>query len=168
MICDPDPMSLDNFDLHRSYLEYSIAQAQIARKSGEIPVGAVVVDFIQKKILSSEYNQRTLPPYNPCGHAEILALQAASKGGWRLNACVIYVTLEPCPMCLGAMVQSRIGGLVFGAYDKKGGAISLGYCLHRDFRLNHRFPVMGGVEEERCAGMLSAFFKLKRIKLKGI
>jgi tRNA(adenine34) deaminase len=97
-------------------------------------------------------------------HAEILAIKKASEKikSWRLNNCSIIVTLEPCPMCLSAILQARIANLYFGAYDKKGGALSLGYTFHKDFRLNHRFNVYGGFRHLECAKILTDYFKTKR------
>ena len=97
-------------------------------------------------------------------HAEILAIKNAADRikSWRLNNCSLFVTLEPCPMCLNAILQSRIKNLYFGTYDKKGGAISLGYNFHKDKRLNHSFNVYGGFRHLECAQLLTDFFKSKR------
>ncbi|MEK6625225.1 MAG: nucleoside deaminase, partial [Bdellovibrionota bacterium] len=102
--------------------------------------------------------------FDPCGHAEILALREAAQHekAWRLVGCKIYVTLEPCIMCLAAMGQARIAQLIFGAYDPKGGALSLGYHIHNDTRLNHRFVVKGGLLEFDCSKILSQFFREQR------
>lgn len=125
-------------------------------------MGAIIVDS-QGKVLSSSHNEKEAKN-NPCGHAEILALQSAGKesSSWRLQGATLYVTLEPCPMCLMAMTHARINKVVFGTYDYKGGALSLGYNLHNDSRLNHKFKVIGGVKHLECSKILSDFFKEKR------
>ena len=137
-------------------------QAEMAYRSQEVPVGALIVSP-EGEILSKQFNQKEAS-LNPTGHAEILSIVEASKrlGNWRLNDCSLYVTLEPCPMCLAAMVQSRIGRCIFGAYDPKGGAISLGYRLHQDRRLNHRFSIVGGIKHFECSKILSQFFRERR------
>ncbi|MBT3585323.1 MAG: nucleoside deaminase [Halobacteriovoraceae bacterium] len=140
----------------------ALEEAEKAYSEGEVPVGAVVVSP-SGELLSQARNQKE-SNFNPCGHAEILALKSA--GGelqnWRLEQCTIYATLEPCPMCLGAMVHSRVGQLVFGAYDTKGGALSLNYNLHSDGKLNHRFSVIGGIRHFQCSRLLSQFFREQR------
>ncbi|MFW5871671.1 MAG: nucleoside deaminase, partial [bacterium] len=105
-----------------------------------------------------EYN------YDPCGHAEIKAIRTACQNlkNWRLSDCTLYVTLEPCLMCLAAMIQARIGRLVFGAYDGKGGALSLGYEMQKDARLNHNFAVMGGIKRAEASVLLTNFFVTRR------
>ncbi len=140
----------------------ALEEAEAAYRIGEVPVGAVVVDK-DGRILSRAHNLKETT-HDPCGHAEILALrQAATKAGnWRLTGAVLYVTLEPCAMCLGAMVHARIDTLAFGAYDPKAGALSLGHHLHRDPRLNHRFSVVGGIRHYECSKVLSVFFKERR------
>ena len=97
-------------------------------------------------------------------HAEVLSLIEGGKklNNWRLSDCTLYVTLEPCPMCLSAMVQARLGLCVFGAYDPKGGALSLGYHMHQDKRLNHQFKIMGGIRHFETSRLLSTFFKQRR------
>ena len=144
------------------FVSLALEQADEAYRQNEVPVGAVLVDE-SGKILSKSFNIKETN-HNPCGHAEILVIQQAARelSSWRLVGCTLYVTLEPCPMCLSACVQARIGRLVFGAYDKKGGALSLGYKLFKDSRLNHQFPVVGGVKHFDCSRILSRFFKEKR------
>ena len=144
------------------FMTLALEQAELAYRAQEVPVGAIIVSP-EGEILSKQFNQKETD-LNPTGHAEILSIIEASKriGNWRLSHCSIYVTLEPCPMCLAAMVQSRIGRCVFGAYDPKGGAISLGYRLHQDKRLNHRFSVCGGIKHFDCSKILSQFFKERR------
>ncbi|MBF0311991.1 MAG: nucleoside deaminase [Oligoflexia bacterium] len=150
---------------HILRMQAALVQAKIAEEKGEVPIGAVMVEVNSGEMVAHAFNRRRLPPFDPCGHAEILAMRESCEKvvhDWRLNSYLLYVTLEPCPMCLAAMVQARVGGLIFGAYDKKGGALSLGYALHRDSRLNHRFPVLGGIYELECAGVLRDFFKKRR------
>ncbi|MBL7665451.1 MAG: nucleoside deaminase [Bacteriovoracaceae bacterium] len=144
------------------FMKIALEEAENAFKSSEVPVGAIIIDE-RENILVRTSNQKENAK-NPCGHAEILAIQEAAKkiGNWRLEKCTLYVTLEPCPMCLGALAQARIGKLCFGAYDPKGGAISLGYNLYKDKRLNHRYPVMGGILHYDASKLMSDFFKLRR------
>lgn len=143
-------------------MKQAIAMAEIAYREDEVPVGAVIIGP-QGEILAQSSNQKE-NYHNPTGHAEMLAIQEAAKKlkSWRLTGCSIYVTLEPCTMCLSAIQQSRIATLYFGAYDKKGGAISLGHNLHNDLRLNHQFSVIGGIYHFECSKLLSDFFKQKR------
>lgn len=157
-----------NFSIqdHLWFMGLALEQAEISYKSQEVPVGAVLVSGTGD-VLSRTHNLKE-NHFNPTGHAEILSLIEAAKKlqNWRLTDCTLYVTLEPCPMCLAAMVQSRIKRCVFGAYDSKGGALSLGYHLHRDKRLNHQFSVVGGVKHFECSKLLSQFFKERRSSYK--
>lgn len=143
-------------------MRLALDEAEAAYRLGEVPVGAVVVDA-KGEVIAKAHNLKETA-HNPMGHAELLAIQAAAQkiSGWRLDGCTLYVTLEPCPMCLAGLVQARIKQVVFGAYDPKGGALSLGYALHRDPRLNHRFSMMGGVLHYECSRLLSQFFKERR------
>ena len=151
-----------SFREHLWWMNLALEEAEKAYRIEEVPIGAILVDEEGKEIARS-YNLKEQTA-NPCGHAEILAITQAAQtlNSWRLLNCTLYVTLEPCPMCLGAMVQSRIGQLVFGAYDPKGGALSLGFNLYKDERLNHHFRVMGGVRHFQCSRILSQFFREKR------
>ena len=117
--------------------------------------------------MAKAHNQRE-KSFDPSAHAEILALRKAAKksGNWRLENATLVVTLEPCLMCLAACAHARIARVVFGAYDLKGGALSLGYDVHSDTRFNHRFAVMGGILQSDCARILSDFFRAKRGKKK--
>jgi tRNA(adenine34) deaminase len=144
----------------------ALEMAQKAYKLDEVPVGAVILNE-HGELLASAHNEKE-KDFDPTGHAEILAIQRAAQKiqSWRLSDCTIFVTLEPCPMCLSAMVQARIGTCVFGAYDKKGGALSLGYAMHQDKRLNHNFRVVGGVQHWSCSQILSRYFKEKRQEYK--
>lgn len=140
----------------------ALKEAELAAKKNEVPIGACVL-APDGKVLSSASNFKEAPN-DPTGHAEILAIKEASKllSSWRLLDCTLVVTLEPCVMCMGALWQSRIKKLVFGAYDSKGGAISLGYKLHKDKRFNHNFSVIGGIRHYECSKILSNFFKQRR------
>lgn len=144
-------------------MDEALKEAEKAYREDEVPIGAVIVDS-KGTILSHAHNQKE-KVFNPCGHAEILAIMDAAKkkNNWRLTDCSIYVTLEPCPMCLSALIQARIGCLYFGAYDAKGGALSLNYNFYKDQKLNHSFPVMGGLRHFECSRLLSTFFKEKRL-----
>ncbi|MGE4232497.1 MAG: nucleoside deaminase [Bacteriovoracia bacterium] len=137
-------------------------QAKLALKKNEVPVGAVVVRG--QEILSRAYNLKETKN-DPLAHAEILAVKKATRKiqDWRLNECTLYVTLEPCVMCAAVLQQARIGRIVFGAFDKKGGALSLGFHLHDDSRLNHRYK-MEYLESFECSKILTDFFHGKRGK----
>ena len=143
------------------YMELALRQAEDAANCGEVPIGAVLIkDDI---VLAAERNRRE-ELKDATAHAEILAIRRACEllGGWRLSGCTLYVTLEPCPMCAGAMIQARIDRLVFGANDPKGGAAGTLYDIVRDQRLNHRLEVSGGILEEECAVLLQHFFRERR------
>lgn len=143
------------------YMDIAIEQAQQAWALAEVPIGAVVV--FEDRVIAAAHNRREINR-DPTAHAEILALSKASRvlGRWRLTGCELFVTLEPCIMCAGAAVMSRIERLVFGATDPKGGAVASLYTVASDPRLNHRMDVVGGVREEVCGRMLSEFFKARR------
>jgi tRNA(adenine34) deaminase len=147
---------------HLWNMDLALQQAEQAYRAQEVPVGAVLVSP-DGEILARAHNLKE-SQHNSVAHAEILCIMEASKkiGNWRLSDCTLYVTLEPCPMCLSAMVQARIRQCLFGAYDPKGGALSLGYLMHKDQRLNHRFSVWGGVRHYECSKILSQFFKERR------
>ncbi len=143
------------------FMNCALNQAKVAYKKGEVPVGAVIVK--DGKVISRGYNLRETTN-DPTAHAELLAMKRASKklDSWRLSGCTLYVTLEPCPMCSGVIVNSRIDRVVFGAYDQKAGCCTTLYHLCNDERFNHRAEILGGVMEEDCAKILSDFFKEKR------
>lgn len=146
----------------------AIKEANIGMtESDEVPIGAVIV--MGGEIIARAHN---LKETKKCAiyHAEMVALARATEyiGNWHLDECTLYVTLEPCPMCVGAMINSRLGKLVFGAYDLKAGAISSVIHLNNDRRFNHRFDAVGGVLESECASLLSEFFKAKRTAKKAI
>ncbi len=142
------------------YMEYAIAQAKMAETLDEVPVGAVIV--LDNEIIAAAHNTRETEQ-NPVAHAEITAIQQAARqiGSWRLINCTLYVTLEPCPMCAGAIINSRITRVVFGAYDEKAGAFGTMYDL-AEGRLNHTPQITSGVLREDCARLLSDYFKGKR------
>jgi tRNA(adenine34) deaminase len=144
------------------WMQYALNLAQKAWDRGEVPVGAVLVDANQQ-ILGSGYNQM-IQQHNPCAHAEIIALQAAGSvvQNYRLNQTTLYVTLEPCCMCAGAMVHARLQRLVFGAYDLKTGAAGSVFDLLAGDKLNHRVAVEGGCLAEPCGELLKIFFKERR------
>lgn len=139
----------------------ALALAAHAASLGEVPVGAVVVR--EGEIIARGYNRRELDQ-DFSAHAELIAMREAAKalGSWRLVGCTVYVTLEPCPMCAGALVLSRVDRCVFGAYDPKGGFLGTLGDLSQHPGLNHRFPVVGGVCHDACAGMLKEFFRALR------
>lgn len=150
----------DNLFLNKSLLE-----SAKAAKRGEVPVGAVLV--LDGKIIARAFNTRE-SKNNPLGHAEIDVIRKAAKklGRWRLSDCTLYVTLEPCVMCAGAIVQSRIGRVVYGAKDPKAGAVESLYSVLSDKRLNHRPDVQSGVLADECSKVLKDFFSQLRNKAK--
>lgn len=135
--------------------------AQQAAAAGEVPVGAIVV--CRGDVIAAAHNQReTLR--DPTAHAEMIAITQAAEalGAWRLEGCTLYVTLEPCPMCAGGIVQARLPRVVYGAADPKAGAVESLYTLLGDGRLNHRCEVQGGVLAEECGAVLTDFFRARR------
>ncbi len=145
----------------------AIALAQSAGAAGEVPVGAVIVDATGNPIACLE-NRRERDK-DPTAHAEILALRAAGQllHSWHLDSCTLYVTLEPCPMCAGAIVQARLGLLVYGADDPKTGAIRTVANIPDSPTSYHRLPVLGGILESTCRQQLQTWFTEKRMKAKG-
>ncbi len=144
-------------------MELALGQAESAFDRGEVPVGAVVV--LDGRIVSRAFNLRE-SSCDPTAHAERLALTLAGEalGTWRLDGCTLYVTLEPCPMCAGAIVQARIGRVVYGAADPKAGACDSLYRIVADPRLNHRAAITRGVLADRCGAILTRFFQGRRPK----
>ena len=144
------------------FMTEAIILAQNGERLGEVPIGALIVDE-NGIIIASATNLREKNKSVIC-HAEIIALHRACKKrkSWRLNGCTLYVTLEPCFMCAGALVQSRISRVVFGTPDPKGGALGSLSNLATDTRLNHNFIVVGGVKADECSALLKKFFKTKR------
>ncbi len=143
----------------------AIKQAKKAAKIGEAPIGAVIVR--NGEVIARGYNKRETKK-NALLHAEIIAIDRACKklGGWRLPGCEMYVTLEPCPMCSGAIINSRIEKVYFGAYDKKAGCCGSAADLFAEGMFNHRPEIVGGVMREECAELLTGFFRSLREKNK--
>jgi len=143
---------------HADAMGLALDEARSALGTGDVPVGAVVITP-GGEIVGRGRNMREAV-HDPTGHAEVVAIRAAAEalGRWRLDDCTLVVTLEPCTMCAGAIVQARIRTLVFGAYDDKAGAVGSLWDVVRDRRLNHRPEVIGGVRAEESADLLRAFF----------
>jgi len=151
---DPTPPDETMMDL-------ALDLAAAAAEASEIPVGAVV--FKGDRVVGTGGNRREVDD-DPTAHAEIVALREAGRtlGRWRLDDCTLVVTLEPCPMCAGALVNARIGRLVYGIKDPKAGAAGTLYNIPTDTRLNHRMPVTAGIREDDCLSLLQSFFKRRR------
>jgi tRNA(adenine34) deaminase len=164
-----DANSHDNLDqdlIDTKFMNLALKQAQIALNKNEVPIGAVIVDK-SGSIISKAHNLReTLQ--TPLGHAEVVAIHRASQklNSWRLLDCTLYVTLEPCFMCAGLLVQSRIKRVVFGTHDAKGGALGSLEKLHQHQKLNHQFDIKSGVLQQKCSSIISNFFKQKRVTKK--
>lgn len=143
------------------YMRLALAEADAAAAEGEVPIGAVVV--CDGQVVARGHNRRELD-LDPSAHAEFSAMVEASRvlGRWRLSGCTVYVTLEPCLMCAGLMVNARIDRCVFGAADPKGGALGTLYDVSHDPRLNHEFEVTPGVLADEAASQLRAFFRARR------
>ena len=144
-------------------MERALQLAQLAYEQDEVPIGAVV--YRGDMIIAEGYNTRETS-HDPSAHAEIIAMRRAGQllGRWRLHDCSLAVTLEPCAMCAGAMVNARLARLVYGATDPKAGACESLYEIPTDARLNHRLQIINGVHADRCADLLSSFFQKKRAK----
>lgn len=151
--------------MHNEFMKVAIDEAKKAAALGEVPIGAVVVK--DGEIISRAHNLRETTQ-NPVTHAELLAIQKASEavGSFRLEDCTLYVTLEPCVMCSGAIIMSRVPLVVYGAADKKGGTVDSLMHLLDEPRFNHRADVVSGVLEEECSTMLKSFFKNLRLSAK--
>ena len=147
--------------VHARWMRMALEEARIAAEEDEVPVGAIVV--AAGRIVASAHNQREQLA-DPTAHAEMIALTqaAAALGSWRLERCTLYVTLEPCPMCAGAILQARVPVVVWGAADPKAGAVASLYRLFEDPRLNHRVDHVGGVMADECGRILTEFFRGKR------
>ncbi len=147
---------------HETYMKQALGLALRAAEAGEVPVGALVV--CNGQVIAEAWNQKEASGI-PTHHAEILALEAAASrlGRWRLSDCDLYVTLEPCPMCAGALVQARVRRVVYGTVDPKAGAAKSLYQILTDPRLNHRCEVEEGVLRDECAQVLKDFFKSRRL-----
>jgi tRNA(adenine34) deaminase len=142
-------------------MDLALSEARLAARDGEVPVGAVAL--VGGMVVAARHNERERAG-DPTAHAEILALRdaAASVGGWRLSDVTVVVTLEPCPMCAGALVAARVRRVVFGATDPRAGACGTLYNLCADPRLNHEVDVAGGIAATACRDLLSSFFATKR------
>ncbi len=149
---------------HRYWMIQAIILAHDAGKAGEVPVAAIVVGP-DNQLVAQAVNRKERD-CDPTAHAEVLALRAAGErlGNWHLNDCILYVTLEPCMMCVGAIVQSRLGLLVYGADDEKAGAVRSVLNLPDSPCSNHKLPVTGGILEEPCRQQLRAWFQQKRLQ----
>jgi len=149
-------------DYDKKFILLAIEQAQLAGSIGEVPIGAIITDK-DNNLISSGYNLREIN-HDPTAHAEIIAIKKASEklNSWRLDGCTLYVTIEPCPMCMGAIVLARINRLVFGARDPKAGSVFSLYNIGTDNKLNHNVEVKEGVCEIECSNLLREFFKALR------
>ncbi len=154
-------MTADAEKTDRPFMEAALAEARAAAERGEVPIGAVVV--IENQIVARAGN-RTITDCDPTAHAEIVALREAAKaiGNYRLLGASLYVTIEPCAMCAGAMIQARIARLVYGADDAKGGAVRSCFSIFEHPSLNHRVEVMPGLCAEEAAALLKDFFAARR------
>jgi tRNA(adenine34) deaminase len=146
---------------HLAMMGMAIAEARRAAETGEVPVGAVAV--LDGAVIGAGHN-RPIAAHDPTAHAEIEAIRAAAAyaGEYRLEQASIYVTLEPCVMCVGAILNARIARVYYGARDEKAGALGSVYDIGRDGRLNHRVEVYGGIMESECAALLREFFRSRR------
>jgi len=144
-----------------AYMGLALAEAQAAAEKGEVPVGCVI--SLEDRVLARAGNE-TISACDPSAHAEIVALRAAAKtiGNYRLSGATVYVTVEPCAMCAGAMIQARIARLVYGCDDPKGGAVHSCFEIFSHPALNHRVEVLGGVLAHECGRVMQAFFALRR------
>jgi tRNA(adenine34) deaminase len=144
-----------------SYMQLALVEARAAAEKGEVPVGCVIA--LGDRLLARAGN-RTISDCDPSAHAEIVALRAAAKSidNYRLNGAVVYVTVEPCAMCAGAMIQARIARLVYGCDDPKGGAVHSCFDIFGHPALNHRVEVLGGVLPEECVRAMQVFFAARR------
>jgi tRNA(adenine34) deaminase len=147
--------------MHEAFMQLALGEAEQAMLENEVPVGAVII--YNGRPIAQAHNQRE-QLRDPTAHAEMIAITqaAGSRGSWRLDGCTLYVTLEPCPMCAGAILQARIPTVVFGAADPKAGAVQTLFHLLDDSRLNHRVETVGGVLAASCGEILSRFFQEQR------
>ncbi|MCA9079439.1 MAG: tRNA adenosine(34) deaminase TadA [Planctomycetaceae bacterium] len=157
------PAPINPLQPNERFMRLALAQARYAYEQGEVPVGAVIV--YEGRVIGEGYNQREMLN-DPTAHAEMIAITQAAQvlESWRLLDCTLYVTLEPCPMCAGALVQARLPNIVYGTTDPKGGACHTLYQITNDPRLNHRCTVIGGLLQEECAFLLQEFFAEQRAK----
>ena len=148
-------------DIHEQFMNLALMQARSGLEQDEVPIGAVIVK--DHSILAAAYNQTEMLA-DPTAQAEMIAITqaAAALTSWRLIGCTLYTTLEPCPMCAGAIIQARIPKVVFGASDLKAGACESLYHITADKGLNHQADVIGGILADQCGAVLSTFFHSKR------
>lgn len=148
---------------HEKYMKAAIKEAEKARLIDEVPIGCIIVK--NNKIIAKGHNLRETKQ-DPCGHAEIITIKKASKRlkSWRLDGCDIYVTVEPCIMCSGAIIQSRIKTIIYGAKDFKGGALGSSINILEAKNINHHPNVIPSILEEQCSSIISNYFKTKRAK----
>ncbi|MFH1227370.1 MAG: tRNA adenosine(34) deaminase TadA [Planctomycetota bacterium] len=149
---------------HETYMKEAIKEAFKALEIEEVPIGAVIVH--NNRIIARAHNQKE-QLHDPTAHAEMIAITQAAEslGDWRLEKTIMYVTLEPCPMCAGALVQARVPALVYGAKDPKAGACGTLFDIVNDKRLNHRVKVITGILEKECQMLLKEFFIRQRVKV---
>lgn len=150
-------------DIDKKWMARCLDLARLAGAQGEVPIGALVVDTQTGVVVSEAFNRREVDR-SPIAHAELLAIQEASArlDRWRLTGCTLYVTLEPCAMCAGAIVLSRIDRVVYGALDPKAGAVTSVFSILTETRLNHQPELVGGVMAAECGTLLSEFFQARR------
>lgn len=148
-------------NVDEKYMQIALKEAEKAEKKGEVPIGAVIVH--EDKVIATGYNHRETTQ-TTLSHAELIAIEKANKvlNSWRLEDCILYVTLEPCPMCAGAIVQSRIKRVVYGASDPKAGCAGTLMNLLQEDKFNHQVEVTSGVLKEECSALLSDFFRQLR------
>ena len=160
-----DTKSIVAVGMDELFMGLALEEARKAGERGEVPVGAVIIDE-QQNILAVGSNN-SIGESDPAGHAEMVAMRTAGKniGNYRLLNTTIYVTIEPCVMCAGAMIHARVGRLVYGAPDPKTGGVVSCYQVGGDGKLNHQLNIEGGVLAEECAELLTSFFRKKRVKL---
>ncbi len=160
MNCNPNSL-LNSKNIHEFWINTAIAQALRAKDINEVPIGAVLIK--DNKLISTGFNS-PIRDSDPCSHAEIIAIRSASKQleNYRLPGTTLYVTLEPCIMCMGAIIQARIPHVVFGAFDPKTGAAGSKYSIGSDGMLNHSIEITGGILADSCGTLLKDFFKERR------
>ena len=154
-------MQTNSHSTDERYMRMAIDQAYIAEENGDVPIGCVIVH--ENRVIAKAYNQRE-QLHDPTAHAEIVALTQAAEfiGNWRLHGCTLYVTLEPCPMCAGALVLGRLDRVVYGTDDPKTGAVRSLYQLVEDPRLNHQLEVTCGIMQDECKKQLQTSFQRRR------
>jgi len=147
--------------MHEYFMKMALEEAELATREDEVPIGAVIVQ--DDRVIARAHNQRE-QLHDPTAHAEMIAITQAAESlrSWRLDGCTLYVTLEPCPMCAGAIVQARIPTVVYGATDPKAGAVDTLYRMLDDSRLNHRCETVSGIMAEPCGQILTRFFQAQR------